>query len=201
MNTETTHDDAPVSLSKGEAVSLSKKAPGLKRLLIGLGWDVNESGGADFDLDACAFLLGENGKCPKSKDFVFYGNLEHPSGAVTHLGDNLTGDGEGDDEQLTVDLDQAPDNIRRIAFTVSIHEAEDRGQNFGMVQNAFIRVENGANGRELARFELGEDFSGETAVVVGELFREGGEWRFRAVGEGLSGGLAALCGRFGIQVA
>ena len=200
MNTDAMND-APVSLSKGEAVSLSKKAPGLKKLLIGLGWDVNASGGADFDLDASAFLLGANGKCAKSRDFVFYGNLEHESGAVKHLGDNLTGEGEGDDEQLVIDLDKAPEHVLRIAFTVTIHEAEDRGQNFGMVGNAFIRVENEANGRELARFEPAEDFSDETAVVVGELFREGGEWRFRAVGEGLEGGLAALCGRFGIQVA
>ena len=191
-------DDAPLCLSKGETLSLGKKAPGLQKLLVGLGWDVNEDGG-DFDLDACAFLLGENGKCARVKDVVFYGSLEHPSGAVKHLGDNRTGEGEGDDEQLVVDLDKAPESVARIAFTVSIHEAEKRGQSFGQVRNAFIRVVDEASGRELLRYALTSEFSDETALVVGELYRDGDDWQFRALGDGCRGGLAALCGQYGIK--
>lgn len=193
-------ENQTVSLSKGQTVSLSKKKPGLQKLLIGLGWDVNESGGPDCDLDGCAFLLGENNKCPKETDFVFYGNQEHASGALKHLGDNLTGSGEGDDEQIVIDLGKMPANIVRIAFTVTIHEAEERGQNFSQVSNSFIRVEDSASGKELVRFELTESFATETAVVVGELVRSGSEWQFNAVGKGFQGGLAALCGNYGIQV-
>lgn len=190
-----------ISLSKGQKVDLTKGNPGLKQLLVGLGWDVNVyDGGSDFDLDAAAFLLGENGKCATEKDFIFYGNLTHSSGGVAHQGDNLTGAGEGDDEQILVDLTKIPENITKIAFTVTIYEAEQRRQNFGQVSNAFIRIVDNATGQELVRYDLGEDFSIETAVVVGELYRNNGEWKFNAIGSGFSGGLAALCQNYGVQV-
>ena len=192
----------PISLSKGQKVDLTKGNPGLKNIMVGLGWDVNAfDSGADFDLDAAAFMVGENGKCPTEKEFVFYGNLEHPSGSVQHQGDNLTGAGDGDDEQILVDLGKIPANVTRIAFTVTIYEAETRRQNFGQVSNAFIRIVDEANGQELIRYDLGEDFSIETAVVVGELYRHNGEWKFNAIGSGFQGGLAALCGHYGIEVA
>ena len=192
----------PISLSKGQKVDLTKGNPGLKNIMVGLGWDVNAfDSGADFDLDAAAFMVGENGKCPTEKEFVFYGNLEHPSGSVQHQGDNLTGAGDGDDEQILVDLGKIPANVARIAFTVTIYEAETRRQNFGQVSNAFIRIVDEANGQELIRYDLGEDFSIETAVVVGELYRHNGEWKFNAIGSGFQGGLAALCGHYGIEVA
>lgn len=190
-----------ISLSKGQKVDLTKGNPGLKNLLVGLGWDVNVyDGGDDFDLDAAAFLLGENGKCANEKDFIFYGNLEHVSGGVKHCGDNLTGAGDGDDEQITIDLSKVPANVTKIAFTVTIYEAESRRQNFGQVSNAFIRIVDNVNGQELIRYDLGEDFSIETAVVVGELYRNNGEWKFNAIGSGFSGGLAALCQNYGVSV-
>ena len=190
----------PVNLSKGQKVSLTKGNPGLKNILAGLGWDVNafDSGG-DFDLDAAAFMLGADGKCPSENEFIFYGNREHPSGAVIHMGDNLTGAGEGDDEQIRVDLSKVPGNIERIAFTVTIYDAEARRQNFGQISNAFIRLEDEATGTEMIRYDLGEDFSIETAIVVGELYKHNGEWKFNAIGSGFQGGLAALCGHFGID--
>ena len=190
----------PINLSKGQKVSLTKENPGLSKVVVGLGWDVNQfdTGGA-FDLDASAFLLGENGKATKSEDFVFYGNANHPSGAVTHLGDNLTGLGDGDDEQIKVNLSAVPENITRIAFTVTIYEAEKRNQNFGQVNNSFIRVFNEENGEELIRYDLGEDFSIETAVVLGELYKNNGEWKFNAIGSGYQGGLGALCANYGID--
>ena len=192
----------PINLSKGQKVDLTKGNPGLKNIMVGLGWDVNAfDSGADFDLDAAAFMLGETGKCPTEKEFVFYGNLEHPSEAVKHMGDNLTGEGEGDDEQICVDLSLVPGNITKIAFTVTIYEAEQRRQNFGQVNNAFIRIYNEQTGEELLRYDLGEDFSIETAVVVGELYRHNGEWKFNAIGSGFQGGLAALCAHYGIEVA
>ena len=192
----------PISLSKGQKVDLTKGNPGLKNVVIGLGWDVNAfDTGADFDLDAAAFMVGENGACPSEKEFIFYGNLEHPSGAVKHMGDNLTGSGEGDDEQITIDLTAVPADIAKIAFTVTIYEADARHQNFGQVSNAYIRVLDGSNGTELIKYDLGEDFSIETAVVVAELYRNNGEWKFNAIGSGFQGGLAALCGHYGIQVA
>ena len=190
----------PINLSKGQKVDLTKKNPGLKKIMVGLGWDVNVfDSGADFDLDAAAFMLGANGKCPTEKEFIFYGNLKHASESVVHMGDNLTGEGEGDDEQILIDLTKVPANVERIAFTVTIYEAEERRQNFGQVSNAFIRVVNEATGEELIRFDLGEDFSIETAVVVAELYRNNGEWKFNAIGSGFSGGLAALCANFGIN--
>ncbi|MBD5468359.1 MAG: TerD family protein [Lachnospiraceae bacterium] len=192
----------PINLSKGQKVDLTKGNPGLKNIMVGLGWDVNAfDSGSDFDLDAAAFMLGADGKCPSEKEFVFYGNLEHTSGAVKHMGDNLTGAGDGDDEQIQIDLSQVPSSIEKIAFTVTIYEAEGRRQNFGQVSNAFIRLVDESNGTELIRYDLGEDFSIETAVVVGELYRNNGEWKFNAIGSGFQGGLAALCGHYGIQVA
>ena len=190
----------PISLSKGQKVDLTKTNPGLKNILVGLGWDINQfDSGSDFDLDASAFLLGENGKTTSDTDYIFYSNLEHPSGAVMHMGDNRTGAGEGDDEQITVDLTKVPANISRIAFTVTIYEAEARRQNFGQVSNAFIRLVNAETDEELVRYDLGEDFSIETAMVVGELYRHNGEWKFNAIGSGYQGGLAALCANYGID--
>lgn len=192
----------PINLTKGQKVDLTKGNPGLKNVMVGLGWDVNAfDSGADFDLDAAAFMLGADGKCPSDKEFIFYGNLSHSSQAVMHQGDNLTGAGDGDDEQILVDLAKVPANIEKIAFTVTIYEAEARNQNFGQVSNSFIRLVDNSNGTELIRYDLGEDFSIETAIVVGELYRYNGEWKFNAIGSGFQGGLAALCGHFGIQVA
>ena len=190
-----------VSLAKGQKVDLTKTNPGLKEVLIGLGWDTNKyDGGYAFDLDAAAFLLGANGKVTSDADFVFYNNLKHSSGSVEHLGDNLTGAGEGDDEEIKIDLSKVPEAIQKIDFTVTIHEADSRKQNFGQVENAFIRVVNAATNEELIRYDLGEDFSIETAVVVGELYRHGGEWKFQAIGSGFSGGLKALGQNFGVNV-
>lgn len=191
-----------INLTKGQKVDLTKGNPGLKKIMVGLGWDVNAfDSGYDFDLDAAAFLVGADGKCPTEKEFVFYSNLTHESESVIHMGDNLTGAGDGDDEQVMVDLSMVPANIERIAFTVTIYDADVRGQNFGQVSNAFIRIVDETTGEELIRYDLGEDFSIETAVVVGELYRHNGEWKFNAIGSGFQGGLAALCGHYGIEVA
>lgn len=192
----------PINLSKGQKVDLTKGNPGLKSIMVGLGWDVNAfDSGSDFDLDASVFMLGANGKCPSEKEFIFYGNLKHTSEAVEHMGDNLTGSGDGDDEQVMVDLSMVPANIEKIAFTVTIYEADKRRQNFGQVTNAFIRIVDQSTNTEIIRYDLGEDFSIETAVVVGELYRNNGEWKFNAIGSGFQGGLAALCGHYGIEVA
>jgi len=190
-----------ISLKKGQKVDLTKTNPGLKNILIGLGWDTNKyDGGKDFDLDSSVFLLGANGKVASDDDFVFYGNLKHKSGAVEHLGDNLTGAGEGDDEQIKIDLSLVPADVEKIDFTVTIYEAEERKQNFGQVENAFIRVMDATNNKELIRYDLGEDFSIETAVVIGELYRNKGEWKFNAIGSGFSGGLASLGKNYGVNV-
>ncbi|MBR2214673.1 MAG: TerD family protein [Selenomonadaceae bacterium] len=190
-----------VSLTKGQKVDLTKGNPNLSKIVVGLGWDTNKyDGGYDFDLDAAAFLLGANGKVTKDEDFVFYNNLKHQSGAVQHMGDNLTGAGEGDDEQIKIDLAKVPANIEKIDFTVTIHEADVRGQNFGQVANAYIHIVDETNNQELIRYDLGEDFSVETAVVVGELYRRNGEWKFNAIGSGFAGGLAALGRNFGVNV-
>ena len=189
-----------ISLKKGEKIDLTKRNPGLQKIIIGLGWDINKfDTGGEFDLDAAAFLLDASGKVASQEDFVFYGNLKHPSGAVQHLGDNRTGDGEGDDEQIKVDLSLVPANIEKVAFTATIYEAEQRLQNFGQVSNAFIRICNEITGEELTRYDLCEDFSIETAVLFGELYRHNGEWKFNAIGSGYQGGLAALCQSFGID--
>ncbi|MCD7960099.1 MAG: TerD family protein [Ruminococcus sp.] len=190
-----------ISLQKRQKVDLTKGNPGLSKLIVGLGWDINKyDGGADFDLDAAAFLLGENGKVPADSDFIFYGNLKHTSGCVEHTSDNLTGEGDGDDEVIKVDLSKVPANINKMDFTVTIYEAEKRAQNFGQVSNAYIRVVDEASGTELIRYDLGEDFSVETAVVIGEMYRNNGEWKFNAIGSGFSGGLDALCRNFGVNV-
>lgn len=190
-----------ISLSKGQKVDLTKGNPGLSKIVVGLGWDVNKyDGGFQFDLDAAAFLLQESGKVSSDSDFVFYNNLKDPSNSVQHLGDNLTGDGDGDDEQIKADLSKIPQNIHKIAFTVTIHDAEQRAQNFGQVSNAFIRVFKEDSGEELIRYDLGEDFSIETALVVGELYRHGAEWKFNAIGSGFQGGLGALCQNFGVNL-
>lgn len=191
----------PVNLQKGQKVSLTKAAPGLTNVVVGLGWDINQfDTGGDFDLDTAAFLLTDEGKVSKTEDFVFYGNLNHPSGCAQHMGDNLTGAGDGDDEQIKVNLALVPENLTKIAFTVTIYEAESRRQNFGQVNNAFIRIYNEATGEELLRYDLGEDFSIETAAVFGEMYKHNGEWKFNAIGSGYQGGLAALCSNFGVDV-
>jgi tellurium resistance protein TerD len=189
-----------VNLTKGQKVSLTKNNPGLKKLVVGLGWDVNSfDTGGDFDLDAAAFLLTDNGKVSRQEDFVFFGNLKDPSGSVEHLGDNLTGAGDGDDEQIKINLATVPANISRVVFTVTIYDAETRRQNFGQVNNAFIRIYNEESGEEMLRYDLGEDFSIETAAVFGELYKNNGEWKFNAIGSGYQGGLAALCANYGID--
>jgi len=190
----------PINLSKGQKVNLSKESPGLKHILVGLGWDVKQfDTGFDFDLDASAFMVGANGKCPTEKEFIFYGNLEHESGSVKHMGDNLTGEGEGDDEQIVLDLSLLPKNITRIAFTVTIYDSDVRRQNFGQVSNSYIHIIDEDTGKEIIRYDLGEDFSIETAVVVGELYLYNNEWKFNAIGSGFQGGLAALCAHYGID--
>lgn len=188
-----------VSLAKGQKVDLTKANPGLTKVSVGLGWDTNKyDGSSDFDLDASVFLLDQTGKVSGPESFIFYNNTTGGNGSVVHSGDNLTGDGDGDDEVVHVDLANVPANITKVAFTVTIHDADSRGQNFGMVSNAFIRVFNESG--ELIRYDLGEDFSIETALVVGELYRHSGEWKFAAIGSGYQGGLAALCNDFGLQV-
>ncbi|WP_282171355.1 TerD family protein [Cytobacillus firmus] len=190
-----------IQLSKGQRIDLTKTNPGLTKAIIGLGWDTNKySGGHDFDLDASAFLADENSKCANDHDFIFYNNLQHPSGAVIHTGDNRTGEGDGDDEQLVVDFTKIPSHVHRIGITVTIHDAELRQQNFGQVSNAFVRLVDESNNQEMLRFDLGEDFSIETAVVFCELYRHGNDWKFNAIGSGFSGGLAALCRNYGLQV-
>lgn len=192
---------AVISLQKGQKIDLTKGNPGLTKIIVGLGWDTNKySGGSDFDLDASVFLLDKNAKAGGIEDFIYYNNLVGGNGSVTHTGDNLTGAGDGDDEQIKVDLAAVPAHVEKIAFTVTIHEAVSRGQNFGQVSNAFVRVVNEANGQEVMRYDLGEDFSVETALVVCELYRHQGEWKFNAIGSGFSGGLYALCSNYGLQV-
>jgi tellurium resistance protein TerD len=190
-----------INLSKGQRIDLTKTNPGLTKVIVGLGWDTNRySGGFDFDLDASAFLTNASGKVLQDDDFIFYNNLVHPSGAVEHTGDNRTGEGEGDDEQIKINFSKVPSHVERIAITVTIHEAEARNQNFGQVSNSFVRVVDEESNAEILRFDLGEDFSVETAVVVCELYRHNNDWKFNAIGSGFSGGLAALCRNFGLEV-
>ena len=192
-----------VSLSKGQKVSLDKS---IVKAMVGLGWDTNKyDGGYDFDLDAAAFLLNANGKVASDADFVFYGNLKHSSGAVEHMGDNLTGEGDGDDEQIFIDFSKVPASVEKIAITVTIYDAISRGQNFGQVSNSYVRVakvnsQSDPNGEEVLKFDLGEEFSIETAIVVCEIYRNNGEWKFKAVGAGYQGGLEALCRQYGVNV-
>ncbi|MBD7937692.1 MULTISPECIES: TerD family protein [Cytobacillus] len=190
-----------IQLSKGQRIDLTKTNPGLKRAVIGLGWDTNKySGGEAFDLDASAFLADHQNRCQQDQDFVFYNQLEHPSAAVIHTGDNRTGEGDGDDEQLIVEFSKIPSTVDHIGIAVTIHDAEIRKQNFGQVSNAFVRLVNEETNEELLRYDLGEDFSIETAVVVCELYRHNNEWKFNAIGSGFSGGLAALCKNYGLEV-
>ena len=192
-----------VSLDKGGRVSLSKEAPGLTKIHIGLGWQERSTDGVDFDLDASVFLVNASKKVRRDTDFVFYGNLAAVGGAVQHMGDELSGGTGGDDEEIKIDLKRlesdAPD-VEAIVVVVTIHEADQRGQNFGQVSNAFIRVANEDDGQEIVRFDLSEDYSTETAVVFGEIYKREGEWRFTAVGQGYAGGLAALCNMYGVNI-
>lgn len=189
-----------VTLSKGQNVSLSKTDPLLKHILIGLGWDARSSDGQDFDLDASVFMTADNGKVPSDDYFVFYNQLKSPCGSVQHTGDNLTGDGDGDDESVIVELEKVPANIKSLFVTVTIHDAETRRQNFGQVSNAFVRLANHETGQEVLRFDLSEDYSTETAMVFGEVYRHNGDWKFRAIGQGYAGGLLALCNQYGVSV-
>jgi tellurium resistance protein TerD len=189
-----------IQLSKGQRIDLTKSNPTLKNIVVGLGWDVKTfDGGAEFDLDASAFLLNAEGKCRQDTDFIFYNNLRSPDGSVEHTGDNRTGEGEGDDEQIKVHLDMVPTDIDRIAITVTIHDAEVRRQNFGQVSNAFVRLVDEDLGTEILRFDLGEDFSIETAVVFCELYKHGSDWKFNAIGSGYQGGLGALVNAYGLN--
>ncbi|MEV0397219.1 TerD family protein [Polymorphospora rubra] len=189
-----------VSLSKGGNVSLTKQAPGLTAVTVGLGWDVRTTTGTDFDLDASAIICNASGKALSDQHFIFFNNLTSPDGSVQHLGDNLTGEGDGDDEQINVNLAGVPGDVDKITFTVSIYDAEGRSQSFGQVANAFIRVVNQAGGEELARYDLSEDASTETAMVFGELYRRDAEWKFRAVGQGYASGLRGIAQDFGVNV-
>ena len=189
-----------VSLSKGGNVSLSKEAPGLTNIHIGLGWDVRATDGSDYDLDASMFMLSAQGTVRSDSDFIFYNNLKSADGSVEHTGDNRTGEGEGDDEVLYVNLPGVPPEVDKLAVAVTIHDAQARNQNFGQVANAYIRVANKDNGQEIARYDLSEDASTETAMIFGEVYRNAGEWKFRAVGQGFAGGLGPLARNYGVNV-
>ncbi|MWA01062.1 chemical-damaging agent resistance protein C [Actinomadura sp. LD22] len=189
-----------VSLSKGGNVSLTKQAPGLSAVTVGLGWDLRTTTGTDFDLDASALVLDASGKILTDQHFVFFNNLRTPDGGVEHTGDNTTGAGEGDDEQINVNFGAMPAQAERVAFAVSIYDADSRGQNFGQVRNAYIRVLNQGDRSEMARYDLTEDASMETAMVFGELYRNGADWKFRAVGQGYASGLAGIAMDFGVNI-
>jgi tellurium resistance protein TerD len=189
-----------VSLSKGGNVSLSKEAPGLTAVSVGLGWDARTTTGADFDLDASALMLGTSGKIMSDQHFIFFNNLTSPDGSVQHTGDNLTGEGEGDDEVINVNLANVPQDCDKVVFTVSIYDADSRSQSFGQVRNVYIRVVNQADSREITRYDLTEEASSETAMIFGELYRSSNEWKFRAVGQGYSSGLRGIAQDFGVNV-
>ena len=189
-----------ISLVKGQKIDLTKGNGGLKKVVFGLGWDTNRyDGNADFDLDASVFMTKENGKVGSDEDFIFYGNLEHRTKSVIHTGDNRTGDGDGDDEVIKVSFDNIPSDYTKLSVAVTIYDADNRLQNFGMVNNAYVRVADEETGEELIRYDLSEDFSTETAIVVAEIYKKNGEWKFKAVGSGYNGGLAALCRQYGID--
>lgn len=190
-----------VSLKKGGNVSLSRESPSLKKIHIGLGWDARATDGADFDLDASAFLLGENQKVSSDDDFIFYNQRSSTCSSVEHLGDNKTGSGDGDDEVVTIDLEKVPSKVKRIAICVTIHDADERKQNFGQVSNAYMRVVNMDTDKEIAKFDLSEDYSTETAMIFGEIYKNNDEWKFKAIGQGYAGGLESLCGQYGVSVA
>lgn len=190
-----------IQLSKGQRIDLTKNDPTLTKIIVGLGWDVKQyDGGADYDLDASAFLLNAAGKCRTELDFIFYNNLQSTDRSVIHTGDNRTGEGDGDDEQIKIELTKVPQDVQKIAITVTIHDAEARHQNFGQVANAFVRLVNEDTGAEVLRYDLGEDFSIETAVVFCEIYRHGNDWKFNAVGAGYQGGLASLVTSYGLSV-
>ncbi|WP_304526942.1 TerD family protein [Halomonas sp. I5-271120] len=189
-----------ISLSKGGNISLSKEDPGIKKIRVGLGWDPRVTTGTDFDLDASAFLLDAEGKCHGEGGFIFYNNMKSADGAVVHHGDNRTGEGEGDDEVIGVDLETLSSDIAKVAITVTIHQARDRGQNFGQVANAFARIINDDTSNEVVRYDLTEDYSTEDAMIFAELYRHNGEWKFRAVGQGFSNGLQGLVNNYGLQL-
>ncbi|PGY48933.1 TerD family protein [Priestia megaterium] len=190
-----------ISLSKGQRIDLTKTNPGLTKVIVGLGWDTNKyAGSQDFDLDACAFLANKSSQVVNDEEFVFYNNLKSPNGAVEHTGDNRTGAGDGDDEKIAVDFSLLPDHVEKIGISVTIHDADARGQNFGQVSNAFVRLIDAQTNEEVLRYDLGEDFSIETAVVVCELYKHGNDWKFNAIGSGFSGGLADLCRNYGLSV-
>lgn len=189
-----------VSLAKGGNVSLSKEAPGLKSITVGLGWDPRVTDGQGFDLDASVFMVDSAGKVVGDSGFIFYNNKVSPEGSVAHQGDNTTGAGDGDDEQVKVNLEKLPADVDKLVFAVTIHDFDTRKQNFGMVQKAFIRVVNDADGKELARFDLSEDASVETAMVFGEVYRHGAEFKLKAIGAGFAGGLAPLAKSYGVNI-
>jgi tellurium resistance protein TerD len=189
-----------VSLSKGGNVSLSKEVPGLTNIDVGLGWDARVTDGSAFDLDASAFLCSEAGKVRSDADFIFYNNKSSSDGSIVHQGDNLTGEGDGDDEVVAIDLSKVPADVQKVAFTVTIHDADARKQNFGQVSNAYIRVVNKADNKEIVRYDLSEDYSTETAMIFGELYRHGSEWKFKAIGQGFAGGLGPLAQNFGVNI-
>ncbi|MEC3982139.1 TerD family protein [Amycolatopsis sp. H20-H5] len=189
-----------ISLTKGGNVSLTKEAPGLTAVTVGLGWDERTTSGEEFDLDASAIALNAEGKALSDKHFIFFNNLTSPDGSIRHTGDNLTGGGDGDDEQIKVDLAHLPAEIEKVVFPVSIYQAEGRGQAFGQVRNAFIRVVNQADGSEITRYDLSEDASNETAMIFGEIYRNGEDWKFRAVGQGYAAGLAGIAKDYGVNV-
>lgn len=188
-----------VSLSKGANVSLTKTDPSIKRVLVGLGWDARSTDGQDFDLDASAFLLSASGKVRSPADFIFYNNLASVEGSVKHTGDNRTGEGDGDDESLKINLDLVPADVSKIVFVVTIHDAAARGQNFGQVSGAFIRLVNEDTQNEVTRYDLSEDASTETAMLFAELYRHNGEWKFKAIGQGYKGGLSSVCAEYGVS--
>jgi tellurium resistance protein TerD len=189
-----------ISLQKGGNVNLSKEAPGLVNLKVGLGWDVRATDGAAFDLDGVVFLLNQSGKVRSDADFIFYNNLKSADGSIVHSGDNRTGEGEGDDESVSIDLSKVPAGVERVILGVTIHDGDVRRQNFGMIAKAFVRCVNGANNSEIARYDLSEDSSTETAMIFGEVYRNGADWKFRAVGQGFNGGLGPLAKNYGVNV-
>lgn len=190
----------PISLTKGGNVNLSKEAPSMQRAVIGLGWDARSTDGSPFDLDASVFMLDANDKVRGDSDFIFYNQPKSTDGSVEHKGDNRTGVGEGDDEVLLVDLTKMSPQVQKVAFAATIHEAEARRQNFGMVRRAYIRILNESDGKEVARYDLSEDASTEAAMIFGELYRHGSDWKFRAVGQGFAGGLGPLAKNYGVNV-
>lgn len=187
-----------INLSKGQKISLEKEAPGLKKIRVGLGWDIRQSDtGEDFDLDASVFMLGENEKIASNNHFIFYNNLKSPDGSVMHTGDNRTGVGEGDDEVVLIELSKVDNAIKKLVFVVTIHKAEERKQNFGQIANSFVRIVNEDNNKEIAKYDLGEDYSVETSMIMCEIYKHNNEWKVNAVGSGYQGGLQALVNRYG----